>query len=324
MPIWLNAIFNRTTAVLYLVGITALALGLYLAPDQAPAASWLGKILRVLEPLGYSILITTLVASVLNYSFQTAIQDRFAIVKGAEGAQVRRLYADRQAALQEIELEAQRANRQIDILCVSGTDLVQPNTAVLAEIGRRFRDKSGVKIRVLILDPRSRYAVERSVREEAENFPPPNPQQFDYPNKKLCEDTLLALRQLQTIIDESASNNPEPFQLSVRLYNSAPMMFYLALDDRVFVEQYHLGIPTSQSGIPFTRCLGKAVPTVEVPVSSELGHTIENHFKYLWERSAAREMNIGAYEKIVSSLNSTDWLTKAMQVDTQDESDLKI
>jgi hypothetical protein len=323
MPTWFRAVFNRTTIVLYVIGLVFLVLGLYLSPDFSPSVSWYDRALPLLNPLGYSLLITTLVASILNYSFQAAIQDRFAIIKGAEGAQIQRLYTNRMTALSAIGPESQRANRRMDILCISGTDLVQPNTEVLAEIGRRFRDRSGIKIRILLLDPRSRFAVERSVREEGQDYPPQNPQQFDYLNKKLCEDTLLAVRQLQTIIDESVSKNPAPFNISVRLYNSAPMMLYIALDDRVFIEQYHLGVPTSQSGIPFTRCLGKAIPLVEVPSASELGHTIDSHFEYLWRRFVTHELSVGSYDRIVSSLKSKDWLTEAMQVNMKDESELR-
>jgi hypothetical protein len=325
MPNRISRIFNRAALVLYAIGLLMLVIGVYLAPEEAEPSK-LSRIAQLLLTLGYSILITTLVASILNDSFQSTIENKFAIVKGAEGAHLRRLYSLRQAGLAQVATESERANCRIDILCVAGTDILQPNTSVLAEMGRLFRDRSGVKVRVLVLDPRSRYAVERSVREEQDqgSFPPINPSQFDYPNKKLCEDILLALRQLQTIIDESAKSSPTPFSLSVRLYNSAPMMFLVALDDVVFIEQYHLGIPNSQEGGPFTRCLGKVVPLLEVPASSELGYVSANHFTYLWERSKKREMTPGSYDKIVESLKADDWLDKAMKVDEKDESDLAI
>jgi hypothetical protein len=323
MSTWFRAIFNRATVTLYFSGAVILALALYIEVSGIPNSIWLERFCRLLGPLGFSLLITAIVASVLNHSFQLTIENRFAIIKGAEGARVIRIYANREAALEEINIEAQRANRKIDILCIAGTDLLQPRTAMLDEIGRRFQDRSGVKVRILILDPRSRYAVERSLREENQNFSIKNYQEFDYPNKKLCEDTLLALRQLHKIIDISAKCHPAPFELAVRLYNSAPMMMYLALDDRIFLEQYHLGIPKSQMG-PFTKCLGKAVPIIEVSVFSELGDVLSGHFDYLWDRSSGRELSDDSYDKISASLKSIDWLNEMFQVDIKDESDLAL
>jgi hypothetical protein len=102
------------------------------------------------------------------------------------------------------------------------------------------------------------------------------------------------------------------------------MLFLVALDDIVFLEQYHLGIPSYQEGIPFTRCLGKAVPMLEVSESSELGSVSASHFEYLWEQSAGREMKAGSYDRIVTSLNAKDWLTKVTQLNTQDKSELAL
>lgn len=324
---WTRVIFNRATITLYAIGLGVLAITLMISPSQSDIGNTaLQRAMLMAEAMAYSILITTLVASILNFSFQSAIEDRFAIVKGAEGASIQRIYSSRKDGLSQIAVEAGRANRCIDILCISGTDVLQPNTLVLKELGRLFDDRSAVQVRVLILDPRSRYAVERSVREE-------EPQRgslsqssscFDYTNKKLCEDTLLALRQLQTIIDEAGRSNPDPFKLTVRLYNSAPMMFSVVLDNHVFLEQYHMGVPDSQSGGPFTYCLGKAVPLLEVSASSELGIVVQSHFEYLWSRSESQEMNVGSYDRIARSLTTSDWLKKFIDLDGQEGSELTV
>lgn len=194
----------------------------------------------------------------------------------------------------------------IDLLCISGTDLLQPNTPLLEELGRQCQAHSSVTVRVLLLDPRSRYAVERCLREENETMIPSG--QFDYPNKKLCEDTLLALRQLEKILEDVGGHDSSHFNLKVRLTNCAPMMLYLRLGERALVEQYHLGLPRSQVSSRFTRCLGKSVPVVEVSIDSQLAHVLGSHFDYLWDRAAGRELYIGATNALQSSLSKQDWL----------------
>lgn len=293
---FLGYVFNRNSLVLYVAGLLFVVIG---EAGPTPGA---------LEILGYTLIVTTLVASVLNFSFQSVIEDRFSIIKGTEGAGIRRVFADREAALPRIEAEVQRATRCVDLLCIAGTSFLHPKASVLREIGRRRQDGTNTHVRVLLLDPRSRFAIERSLREEGEEVPPSNPAQFDYPRKRLCKDTLLALDQLERVLAQPATSATSGFDLAVRLYNAAPAVMYLDLDDAVFAEQYHSGIPSGQLANMFTKCLGKAVPLIETFGDSELAHVLASHFEYLWIKSADRELKVGSVAQIESSLRHMDWL----------------
>ena len=312
-------VFGRTNFILLVVGLLAIIAGAYLTPGAgtpggAPVVvAWY---FRPLEPLGYTLIVTTLVAAALNYSFQSAIEARFAIVRGTTGAGILRVFTDRQEALDQIGDETERANSRLDILCVSGTSLLRRGDRVLAEIGRRCNSKASLTVRILILDPRSRFAVERSLREEGHGDPDSDTESVIYQDLGLCDDTLNSLRQLENVL---APKSPDsPYSCQVRLYNSAPVAMYIELDDTVFVEQYHYGIPTAQVDSPFTVCLGKAVPIVQAGSSSELGHVMRSTFNYLWDWSREREVNAGDTKRIQDSLVTFDWLANFKQIEGEE------
>lgn len=175
-------IFSRTNLMLYVIGLALIVVGMALtsevAQDGRPIPpSWL---VRPLEPLGYALFLTALVAATLNFSFQSSIEAKFSIVKHAEASGVLRLFAKRSDALPEIAHQAERVHGTIDILCVSGTSLLQRNCPVLAEIGKRYTQNSSLAVRILLLDPRSRFAIERSLREEGFGQPNAHSAQRDY------------------------------------------------------------------------------------------------------------------------------------------------
>lgn len=318
-------IFSRTNLFLYVIGLAAIIVCMYLTPVPGSGgplipAPWY---VRPLEPLGYTLIITTLVAAGLNFSFQSSIEARFSIVKGAEGAGILRLFATRADAIDRIADQAERANNVMDILCVSGTSLFHRECRVLAEIGRRYKNKSSIKIRVLILDPRSHFAIERSLREEGFGTPNSNTGSRNYPDFHLCHDTLDSLRQLEKVLKPSTSSG-SVYSCEVRLYNSAPVAMYVCLDDRVFIEQYHYGIPRAQLGTPFTVCLGKAVPVVESTAASELGHVMGSTFDYLWEWSQHRELRQGDTKRLRDSLANGDWLARFEASENEEQKLLKL
>ena len=250
-------------------------------------------------------------ASVLNFYFQTAISDRFSVVRGAEGAQIQRIFPNRNQALSQIKEEVEKVTESIDALCVSGTDLLHPNTALLKELDRRCQGGNSIHVRILILDPRSGHAVERSLREEGVDFVPSlNYETFGYASRKLCRDTLLSLQQLENILEDIQKRGDSQFRLKVRLYDAAPMMHYVRIDRSAFVEQYHLGVPHSEVRTTATKCLGKLVPMVEVTQTSDLGHIVNSHFQYLWDASEARQFAFGACSTVQEAVQNTDWVER--------------
>ncbi len=121
----LNHIASKEYFFLYSGGLLFLLIATFLEPAEGlgTSAFWLRKATQLFDAAGFSLIITTLVASVLNFYFQRAIADRFSIVGGAEGAQIRCLFPSRSAALVQVNEESERVTEQIDIHCVSGTDL---------------------------------------------------------------------------------------------------------------------------------------------------------------------------------------------------------
>lgn len=318
----LSYMFSPTNRALYVVGLLAVLAGMYLTPaPELPPPLYV----RPLEPLGYTLLITTLVAAALNHSFQSSIEARFSIVKGAERAGITRLYSNRTEALAEIADQAERANNQIDILCVSGTSLLHGECRVLTEIGRRYKNRNSITVRILILDPRSRFAIERSLLEEGFGAPNSDTSRLNYPDLHLCDDTLDSLRQLEKVLKNPTGNavpGSPSYSCRVRLYNSAPVAMYVRIDRRAFVEQYHYGIPRAQLDSPFTVCLGKAVPVVEAATTSELGHVMDSTFEYLWEWSQYREVRAGDATRLHDSLKAGGWLARFQTLEKEERETL--
>lgn len=310
----LGYLANRHTLLLYAIALAVLVVGEI--PHPMPPQGLLGRLLGVTSTIGFGIIVSTLVASVLNFGFQTAVHNAFAIVKGAEGARILRIFATRSEAIAPIADQAERANRHIDVLCVSGTSLLHRGCRVLKELGRRHNDSASAQIRVLILDPRSRFAVERSLREEGKGTPCDNPSAFAFAEMNLCRDTLESLRQLEKIL--RAPSEAHDYSCQVRLYNSAPVAMYVRIDDRAYVEPYHHGIPKAQIGSPFTKCLGKAIPVVEVSADSELGHVMQSNFDYLWQWSRNRELRSGSANQIEKSLSDINWLDRFIKLEMEE------
>ena len=100
------------------------------------------------------------------------------------------------------------------------------------------------------------------------------------------------------------------------------MLMYAHLDGRIFVEQYHYGIPRDQEALPFKLCLGKVVPVFEASTRSDIGHILGSHFDYLWERSEGRELKKGCARQIQESLRRRDWLADFLGTDCEDEGKL--
>lgn len=301
----LRYLANRTTIPVYFLGTLCVVAGTYLThPDSRSAA--------ILEGVGFTVIVTTLVATSLNFRFQKAIHAAFTIVKQGERASIETLYAKRKFAIEEIGIEATKAKNRLDVLTISGTDFFMTRCYLLRLISKLCQNDTALEVRVLLLDPRSRYAVERSLREDSQPIPPPS--EYDYYDSTLCEQTLAALKNLETVIGDAERRKARGFRLRVRLYNSAPMLMCLMIDDRLFVENYHLGIPPEQIDSRLSRCLGKAVPIIESSGDTRLGRLYHSHFEYLWQLSATRELTPGCYRRLRSSAEDETWLQHFLDV----------
>lgn len=294
---------NRYTTLLTALGAVVWTLGVLLPISE--------RLSQALEHVGLAIGVTTLVATALNYSFESEIRHAFAILKGAEGAAIQRVFSDRNAdALSRMFDASGHAGRQIDLLCVAGTSFLHAESSFLTMIERRRQLNSNLEVRVLLLDPRSGYAILRCLREEQIN-PDNIPPQFHYASRKLCSDILSAVRTVEDIqehVQNGGKNECPHFKLNVRLYDAPPKLLNLRVDDRSFVEQYHDGIPSDQLSSALTKCLGKSVPVMEVIASSKQGRAYQSHFEFLWAASESREVRPGTYDQLNESIASRDWV----------------
>lgn len=256
-------------------------------------------IAEILKIFGSGILITTLVSSILNFYFQIDIHRYFSIISGAERADIRKIYERRSAAIFEINDEFQKAHsNDIELLAISGTDFFNINCPILKALDRMCSSNSNVSVRILLLDPRSKHAIDRSLLEEGIDISKLDIEAIDYPNKKLCEDTLLSLRQLERILEDKfledkIKKGNQNFKIEIRTYDTAPILLLAQVNGRVFIEQYHYGIAEEERKSSFTKCLGKKVPIFEFSLNSLSGQLWISHFNYLWETSLGRKVEPG-------------------------------
>lgn len=264
----------------------------------------------ILVVFGSGILITTLVTSILNFHFQIDIHRYFSIISGAERASLARIYEHRNAALVEINTEFEKArSNNIELLAISGTDFFDPKTPILKSLDRMSSSNSNVIVRILLLDPRSKHAIDRSLLEEGIDMATQDIQSVDYPNKKLCDDTLLSLRQLERLLEDANAKKNSNFKLEIRTYDTAPILLLAQVNSRVFVEQYHYGIGEEDRMSSLTKCLGKKVPVFEFSTNSTSGQLWISHFNYLWETSRENTVGPGSSQFLRKELNDDKcWL----------------
>ncbi len=301
---FLRSILNRFSVALYLLAVVLLLLAA-LIPDN-DFETFPANILLV---FGGGIFITTLVSSILNFYFQQEIDRRFAIVAGAEASGIRRVYADRKAAMAEINSEFEKARGKVELLGISGTDWFQPQLPVLDQLNSMCRNNSNIDVRILLLDPRSKHAIDRTLIEESIDLATENIKNVAYATKKLCEDVLLSMRQLEAVLDDKEKRGRDHFNIEVRTYDTAPMLFFVRVNDRLFVEQYHYGITEEEEQTNLTKCLGKKMPVLELRSQSSAAELVGSHFDYMWKTSETRRVAPGSAEWLGDDLRAGAWLS---------------
>jgi hypothetical protein len=266
-----------------------------------------------LEAAGLSIVITTAVTILLNWSFESRVYNSFQIIRGCQGAGILRIFCNRKEANEEIDRLVTTTLSRIDILAIAGRDLLFPDHPVLEQIGHWIESNARPKIRILLLDPRSRHAVERSMREHGVKALDHQTTPFKYSERDLCKDIVLSLQQMESKLELSAARGIPDFDLEVRTYDSPPFFLSVRLDDRVFIEQYHLGLAIDEENKSIRKFLGRRVPVIEASVISDLGQIVVSHFDYLWLRSAGRKFKVGCLSVLQRSLESSDWASRFEQ-----------
>jgi len=164
---------------------------------------------------------------------------------------------------------------------------------------RRAMRRPDVDVRVLLLDPDSEQARYRSYREHdfSDHCAARYASYADYLQAADCHEESTLARDTRTTIKKIRALGGRCAE-QARLYSSAPSCFVLIVDDRVLVEQYHLGkaIPPEarleDQGAP--PILGKDMAVheyakrpsvlVEQDESRHPHDLLESHFLFVYER----------------------------------------
>jgi hypothetical protein len=92
------------------------------------------------------------------------------------------------------------------------------------------------------------------------------------------------------------------------MYDTAPILLFIQVNSRVFVEQYHYGIAEEERQTALTKCLGKKVPVLEFSRNSAAGRLYLSHFNYIWETSSDRKIYHGLSNALRRALEEKAWL----------------
>jgi hypothetical protein len=301
---FIKYILTKYTVSLYLIS-TLLLLITTIVPMH--------KILKIPNEfftiIGSGIFITTLVSSILNFYFQEEVKRHFSIISGSDRSGIVRVYPKRESAMPEINSEIQKARGRLKFLSIAGTNFFVPESRILNELYEMCNSDSNIEVKILLLDPRSMHAVDRTLLEEGINIPQVNISSIDYPNKKLCEDIILSIRQLEKILEEKDKKHKDNFKIEIRTYNTSPILLMVQVNDRSFIEQYHYGISEEYIETTLTRCLGKKVPIIEFQMNSLPYQLVSSHFEYLWWTSASRKIFPGSADFLLSEMKDRKvWL----------------
>lgn len=286
---FLNYILTKYTVSLYLLSTLIL-----LTPTMLPLQTLLKIPNELFMVIGTGILITTLVSSILNFYFQEEVKRHFSIISGSDRSGIVRIYPKREDAMPEINSEIQKAHGTIKVLSIAGTNFFIPEVPVLKGLYQLCNSDANIEVKILLLDPRSKHAVDRTLLEEGIDVQQGDISGIDYPNKKLVEDIILSIRQLENIVEEKCSKGRNNFNIEIRTYNTAPIMLFIQINERSFVEQYHYGISEEDVETTLTKCLGKKVPVIELQRKSLPCQLMGSHFEYLWWTSASRTILPGS------------------------------
>lgn len=309
---------NAAVVCLAFLGVALLVIG-----ELNPI--W-GSASQIMIHMGLAIAVTTIVTTYLNKSFEAQIKDEFSILKGAEAGSIKAIYSARTSeALDRMMHRAKQVEKEIDLLCIAGTDFLHTQSELVRILDRRRKKGSNIVIRILLLDPRCRYAVMRFMREEGLDVSAPD-LHARFVQSKLCQDIILSIRELGNILHGASKGNVKMFDLTLKMYNYAPKALYLRVDDQAYIESYHDGFPREQGDMDskVTKCLGKAVPIIEFDARSNLGEIYRSHFDYLWNVSQEINLNDSTFLTMNKSLEAREWAKLQLQRQMEEDQLLKL
>ncbi|MGA2150476.1 MAG: hypothetical protein ABSH49_36615 [Bryobacteraceae bacterium] len=228
------------------------------------------------------------------------VHNHFSIVSAVTQAGIRNVYYhDVRVRHPEPGAATQREDPEFRSRVCSELSGAQSEVRILAIAAREFFHQGqgfafdtvqdlphNVGLRVLLLHPWCEYAVSRALRESkiVNAF-------ARFRDSRLYTDVLASCASVLT--DFSGKN------IQVRLYKSSSAMWFLAVGDLAFVEQYHYGTGGRASG---------KVPLVELNAGTTYCRELEGHFEHLWELSAPWALDKKLLDRLTTpDLDGAEW-----------------
>ncbi len=260
------------------------------------------------------VLTAIAVGFILNSQISQDLEKKFQIIQHAEHARLVGIYEDRPTALKKFcEYADSKRMEQIDILTIAGKNFFHSGSEPYKTLFERPLARGAPhRFRILLLHPASNAAVERSHRELprddrlrldtfiAANHATATAAEIDrvapYRRRSNCRDVIHSLGDLANVSANYAykgfgkaprASSTDIPQLQARLHYSTPSLQLIRIDDRVFVEQYHLGKDEQHASETMDNCLARKVPIFEYLTLGAPGKLLVAHFDYLWQRSEA-------------------------------------
>jgi hypothetical protein len=192
---------------------------------------------------------------------------------------IRKIFRNREKAAPEVE---ERLNKviedggRIDVLSIAATQFFlpgEPFCRLRASIDK-WKPKSPLTIRFALIDPLSGGAIERIKIEECK------------PGDAACRTKLERGPQGSKLFARwylafiwLRDNTPRPFPnitLDYCFYKSSPVMYLIAIDGTVFVEQYHNG------NINEGEFIAGHMPVIQYEAKSDEGKRCLKHLHHIW------------------------------------------
>ena len=191
--------------------------------------------------------------------------------------------------MEEINSEFKKARRDVELLSIAGTNFFHIDCPIIYEIQQMCRYNVNCNLRILLLDPCSKHAIDRAIIEAGFDVFKEKITSFEYLQSSLWLDLYSSLNKLEKVLKKNKNN--KVFKMKLRLYDTAPMLLMAHINNRVFLEQYHYGIIDDRK--EDIQCIGRKVPVVEYSFDSYQGQLWKSHFDYLWNTSINREVYPG-------------------------------
>ncbi len=212
--------------------------------------------------------------------------------------------SDAQALRSAIDAAAD-GSIEIGLLGVAFRSLFNPSGESTEKL-RDHLDNFKIKLRILLLNPKSEAAKRRAAIEKGNTTIDDIQFTLDHGipamvqerrNLVLDHDHVLKQefeRNALLLPDEFVKRLAKACNFEVRLYDLDPMLLIMMFGKSVFAEQYHLGRPDS---LRAKSCIGKHVPMIEYSKASECAKFFCNHFETLWELSKNNDETLAIIRK---------------------------